>query len=823
MISIQRFFAVLFMLLPMFLSATALGQAMPIFNDPLKIKEIEKFTERLDLTTPQKEAVIQEYDQYVLLYSQVRAGEIQKFEDLVTAFAGRFNFMSFKIPERDEIDELITKGKRAMKSIDRVDSNFFDTITDMLTESQQRELKRIRSERSLDAYRILVLEMLAEMNRSARPNMTRLIQYVVEEESVETTATLERYEQRLLRYAEESLAVMIQVIDVALDMVDELGIREMEREEMFMLFMDEDQMADLKSKGNLLIAPLQKQAFEISELNWKTWNTINAQIAEEVRRPLAMLYFNKGFRDAVRGYTSLDKRFEKALNLELLNEGQRQELLSLQGDYETHSFSLATKYAKLLMQAWEFRTIEQREGGVSEFDSAVSLAEKSREKKVKSTLARLDNILGYSLVEILDEQKKQKDTKNYSKDLNAANQNEVAEVQPSAIEDKKVQVTLGGGVDIPKPMNAGFATDIAMQLGLDDGGVDIINALFSDYREKYSVLHEQTVEKSNRFEKDASLALGARLRTRQELTDQASEAVALLDVAFFDDLVVVTDLKRDDQKVTMLEQFRMRKRIFGTTTRFNWSRTPGKILDLVNVFVIDDDLFPLTETGSTLLHNEMLNYHQQADGFFQEVVKAEFDMSHISDAMTLTREMEQSASSAKLAANMQQKWSDLYTTMQLAKQELIRANQQLVSKLLEELPKEDYWTVRTHYSKVAFPRVFEDKGDATKMLAAAEAIQTLGPAQQGELTRLAEQYRTDYWNICESMIELNEAAVLEESSGGRMMSESGIKQQIDKGKLQFERTELNNRIRMRLRMVLNEEQIKQVPGLPPTVTAIAEK
>ena len=92
--------------------------------------------------------------------------------------------MSFKIPERDEIDELITKGKRAMKSIDRVDSNFFDTITDMLTESQQRELKRIRSERSLDAYRILVLEMLAEMNRSARPNMTRLIQYVVEEESV---------------------------------------------------------------------------------------------------------------------------------------------------------------------------------------------------------------------------------------------------------------------------------------------------------------------------------------------------------------------------------------------------------------------------------------------------------------------------------------------------------------------------------------------------------------------------------------------------------------------------------------------------------------
>ena len=73
-----------------------------------------------------------------------------------------------------------------MKSIDRVDKTFFDSITGMFTEKQQRELIRIRNERSLAAYRILVLEMLSDMNNSARPNMTELVRFALDEESEET-------------------------------------------------------------------------------------------------------------------------------------------------------------------------------------------------------------------------------------------------------------------------------------------------------------------------------------------------------------------------------------------------------------------------------------------------------------------------------------------------------------------------------------------------------------------------------------------------------------------------------------------------------------
>ena len=126
------------------------------------------------------------------------------------------------------------------------------------------------------------------------------------------------------------------------------------------------------------------------------------------------------------------------------------------------------------------------------------------------------------------------------------------------------------------------------------------------------------------------------------------------------------------------------------------------------------------------------------------------------------------------------------------------------------------------YVKVAYPRIFKDTGDATTMLKAAQAIATLNPQQQGEITRMESQYAKEYWSICESMIAINEEAAFAESTG-KLMSQGDMKRSIDEEKLRFQRSELNDRVRMRLRMTLNEDQVKEVPGLRLTVTAAAEK
>ena len=91
-----------------------------------------------------------------------------------------------------------------------------------------------------------------------------------------------------------------------------------------------------------------------------------------------------------------------------------------------------------------------------------------------------------------------------------------------------------------------------------------------------------------------------------------------------------------------------------------------------------------------------------------------------------------------------------------------------------------------------------------------------------EIARMASQYAQEYWNICESMISVNEEAAFAESTG-RIMSQGDMKRSIIEEKLRFQRSELNDRVRMRLRMTLNEDQVKEVPGLRLTVTAAAEK
>jgi hypothetical protein len=49
------------------------------------------------------------------------------------------------------------------------------------------------------------------------------------------------------------------------------------------------------------------------------------------------------------------------------------------------------------------------------------------------------------------------------------------------------------------------------------------------------------------------------------------------------------------------------------------------------------------------------------------------------------------------------------------------------------------------------------------------------------------------------------------------MGKEDIHRQLQTEKLRFQRRELNDRMQMRLRMVLLEDQIKDVPGLRPTV------
>jgi hypothetical protein len=65
----------------------------------------------------------------------------------------------------------------------------------------------------------------------------------------------------------------------------------------------------------------------------------------------------------------------------------------------------------------------------------------------------------------------------------------------------------------------------------------------------------------------------------------------------------------------------------------------------------------------------------------------------------------------------------------------------------------------------------------------------------------------------------NRQSVASSESGEKFFTQADMQREIQLETLRFERRELNDRIRMRLRMILDEEQIKDVPGLHPSIAA----
>ena len=77
-----------------------------------------------------------------------------------------------------------------------------------------------------------------------------------------------------------------------------------------MIFADPDRVEDLKRRADDLSRPLQDAAFVLSQLNWRTWKSLDGMLAEDDSRELAWRFLGRGYRRSVRNYRDLDRHFD---------------------------------------------------------------------------------------------------------------------------------------------------------------------------------------------------------------------------------------------------------------------------------------------------------------------------------------------------------------------------------------------------------------------------------------------------------------------------------------------------------------------------------
>jgi hypothetical protein len=828
------------------------GQSIPLLTDPIKVREVELMSNRLDMTNPQREAILEVYDRYLDDFARTRAGEIKDFEDAITEAAETFGFMQFNIPERALVEELIRKAQRAMKAIHRSDNLFFEEVSGMLTENQRKILGRLRIARELEAYDDFATKLLGELNPGVRTQMRKTSDRLDAQTNVEMEGALDLYDQRYLNEVKEGFDAVIETVRLALDQIDELGVRGLSQQELMMRFMaDETAIEDLKRRGDILLKPLVEQAYEISQLNWKTWKRIDSILDEDDSRKLQSMYFSASFSDAVRGGEKITGYLDRALMLKELSEGQRVDLEALQSSFNSKWAKRTKNHAEVLEKSRKIQTIAIMSGEVTtEFDEKLSTLKTERREYIATTESRIDGILGKQLTAKLKKSDKSSNTWELGMHSDHAVENEndgssqigvtvvtpVSEEELDAMEETEsgqviisgdVQATevevlhtpLSGGATIPKSIAPSFPQRASSILGLDANGTMIIDAVYEDYREKYNLVFKTISVESKKISDDQELSQGVRMRKIRDASNTAAQAVEDLDLVFFDDLAVITDLQREDLNLKMLENHRQRQRSAAPEDPFGWRGGEGDTIDLVGLYVmsnVSDELHEgLSENSVKAIRKAMQGYHEQVASVHEAFVQAMYDMTHLQDAMWL---MDESNQNGRGAEAIQDRWRKTFTAVRDSKRALMLVNQTVMDSLLEEVPEGDFWKVRMEFVKKAYPDVFKKGADVTTMLTAANAIPTLDAPQKSKLETLESTYRYEYWELCESMID-NHQADASSDGGEGLMSKEDMHRQLRLETLRFERRELNDRIRMRLRMILHENQIKEVPGLRPSVAS----
>ena len=190
---------------------SASAQSLPVFNDPIKVREIEVMGSDLDLTAVQMQALLELYDLYLNDFERVRKGDVQDFEDELTSLAEQFGFMNFDIPPRDQLERLIIEGLKSIKAIQRVDSLFFDEVEGILTENQRVLLKSLRTSRQISSYNIFLLPMLSQLNSGMGIRLTPIFEQFDIEINPEVQEVLSAYDDKYLRECLSSLELMRQM------------------------------------------------------------------------------------------------------------------------------------------------------------------------------------------------------------------------------------------------------------------------------------------------------------------------------------------------------------------------------------------------------------------------------------------------------------------------------------------------------------------------------------------------------------------------------------------------------------------------------------
>ena len=138
-------------------------------------------------------------------------------------------------------------------------------------------------------------------------------------------------------------------------------------------------------------------------------------------------------------------------------------------------------------------------------------------------------------------------------------------------------------------------------------------------------------------------------------------------------------------------------------------------------------------------------------------------------------------------------------------------NRSVYEGVVSRLPDTEVEAMRNLYERKAYPDVFEDDKPADEQIAAVMEMDDLSDQQRMGVNDIAFEYRSDYRNLTDQMLEQVRARQKNEQSWPP--SADAMRSYMKMETLRYQRVQLNDWARIMMEMLLTDQQIAMIPGL----------
>jgi len=783
--------------------STAHGQRFPFLIQPVSIDDLRDLAVELELSKEQQAQMMQLYNRYQLEYEQLQEREVSELLDIGLAMGqsmGSWWGGEINIPERDDIEDLLKMALDIYDKFNRIDQEYFDSINTLVIEEQLPALERARRRRKLSNYVMPHFMMASQINEGIQFNILDWVDRtdLSPDQLAAIRQVTDAFETRMLYLVLQFQDDLLKIVEQVLDLVDELGLRDMDMQQMMELWNDDMQIRlmaffDENSK------PIQKTVEKMSRLNLQTAQRIRELLEEEDWAKLTYEYADRSYDDATSGVQRADQRFSRAMKLDGVTEDQILLLESAQVDYRGRWLLLFPQVADAFEDKRAYRTIEQIEGDVvGPHDERIERLQGRSEDLVASGDSSLASILTDEQMDLMDGEKNE--------------DNRTIHLARSRSGSGTADASSGRTYSLPiTPMEPVSVEQFSAWLGLQDVDASVLESLYDQYTTSYESLSN---EYDSRLTEGYSSLEGDqgwrdRRKIRRALQAEMLPKLKEAEDAFFADMAMVLppDTQPDllDQIRVSHDRARRRQKIWNG----NWSlrgSTEGTIDIGEIVLAIDPET--LDSESRQFMIDVLIEYNAASMSDIDAIETSYDRVKSLEDQLWGEGGDD---IDEDLRKRLYERWETGRSEMSEIASRLARTNRITYEGILKEIPEDRVMLVQDMYERKAYPDVFKDPFVADEQIDATLALEGLSSDQRETVSDLALDYRSRYRDITVQI--LDGAKSRQDTERSWPPSSESMKRYMKLEQLRYRRRQLNDQTRILLELQLTDQQVAMVPGL----------